>query len=245
MKNTAIIIPTRLAATRFPNKPLAKINNIPIILHVLNKAKESKVGEVFVATPDKKIFDIVNNNGGIAILTKTNHPSGSDRVYEAYSEKIKNNFDLIINLQGDMPNINPDNIVKLEKLMRDNICDIGTLASPIKDDHEFIDSNIVKVHVNQVLKDDSFLEAKDFFRRNKDLINDKTYHHLGLYIFTKDALSRYVKLSRSKLEIKRNLEQMRAVENNMVVKVGLTHSMPLSIDTEEDFKKVKKEMEKL
>ena len=245
MKNTAIIIPTRLEARRFPNKPLAEINNIPMILHVLNKAKESKVGQVFVATPDKKIFDIVNSNGGIAILTKKNHLSGSDRVYEAYSEKIKNNVDLIINLQGDMPNINPNNIAKLEKLMRSNNCDIGTLASPIKDDNEFIDSNVVKVDVGQVLKDDSFLEAKDFFRKKKDLINDNTYHHLGLYIFTKDALTRYVKLSRSKLEIKRNLEQMRAMENNMVVKVGLIRSMPLSVDTEEDLKKIKKEMEKL
>ena len=216
-----------------------------MILHVLNKAKESKVGEVFVATPDKKIFDIVNNNGGVAILTKKNHLSGSDRVYEAYSEKIKNNVDLIINLQGDMPNINPNNIAKLEKLMRSNNCDIGTLASPIKADNEFIDSNVVKVDVGQVLKDDSFLEAKDFFRKKKDLINDNTYHHLGLYIFTKDALTRYVKLSRSKLEIERNLEQMRAMENNMVVKVGLIRSMPLSVDTEEDLKKIKKEMEKL
>jgi len=245
MKNTAIIIPTRLAAARFPNKPLAEINNIPMILHVLNKAKESKVGEVFVATPDKKIFDIVNNNGGIAILTKKKHLSGSDRVYEAYLEKIKNNADLIINLQGDMPNINPNNIVKLEKLMKDNNCDIGTLASPIKDDNELIDSNVVKVQVDQALKDDGFLEAKDFFRKKKDLFNGKTYHHLGLYIFTKDALTRYVKLPRSKLEIERNLEQMRAMENNMIIKVGLTDSMPLSVDTEEDFKKVKKEMEKL
>ena len=97
----------------------------------------------------------------------------------------------------------------------------------------------------QVLKDDSFLQAKDFFRKKKNLINDKIYHHLGLYIFTKDALTRYVKLSRSKLEIERNLEQMRAMDNNMVIKVGLSDSMPLSIDTEKDLKKVKKEMEKL
>ena len=244
MKNTAIIIPTRLAATRFPNKPLAKINNIPMILHVLNKAKESKVGEVFVATPDKTIFDIVKNNGGVAILTKQNHLSGSDRVYEAYSEKIKNNADLIINLQGDMPNINPNNIAKLEKLMKNSNSDIGTLASPIKDESELTDSNVVKVQVDQALKDDSFLEAKDFFRKKKDLINDKTYHHLGLYIFTKDALTRYVKLSRSKLEIERNLEQMRAMENNMIIKVGRTDSIPLSVDTEDDLKKVKNEMEK-
>ena len=245
MKNTAIIIPTRLEAKRFPNKPLAKINNIPMILHVLNKAKESKVGEVFVATPDKEIFEIVKNNGGVAILTKNKHLSGSDRIYEAFSEKIKDSTDLIINLQGDMPNINPKNIIKLEKLMKNNKCDIGTLASPIKEDNEFTNPNVVKVQFDQPLKDDSFLQAKDFFRVKKDLIDDKTYHHLGLYIFTKDALTRYVKLSRSKLEIERNLEQMRAMENDMVVKVGMSNSMPLSMDTEEDLRKVKKEMEKL
>ena len=245
MKNTVIIIPTRLEARRFPNKPLVKINNKPMILHVLNKAKESKVGEVFVATPDQKIFDIVKDNGGIAILTQNSHLSGSDRVYEVYSKKLKNNADLIINLQGDMPNIDPNTISKLEKLMRNNQCDIGTLASPIKDNNEFVDENVVKVQVDETLKDHSFLQAKDFFRKKKDLINDKIYHHLGLYIFTNDALTRYVKLKRSKLEIERNLEQMRAMENDMVVKVGMNSSMPLSVDTEEDLRKVKKEMEKL
>ena len=245
MKNTVIIIPTRLEARRFPNKPLAKINDMPMILHVLNKAKESKVGEVFVATPDQKIFDIVNSNGGIAILTQNNHPSGSDRVYEAYSKKLKNNVDLIINLQGDMPNINPNTISKLEKLMRNNQCDIGTLASPIKDNNEINDTNVVKVKVDEMLKDHSFLDAKDFFRKKKDLINEKIYHHLGLYIFTNDALTRYVKLKRSKLEIERNLEQMRAMESNMVIKVGITNSMPLSVDTEEDLRKVEKEMGKI
>ena len=166
-------------------------------------------------------------------------------MYEVYSKKIKNDVDLIINLQGDMPNIKPNTISRLEKFMRSNDCDIGTLASPIEDENEIIDSNVVKVCVEQTLKDDSFLEAKDFFRKKKNLINEKIYHHLGLYIFTKDALSRYVKLSRSKLEIERNLEQMRAMENNMIIKVGLADFVPFSVDTKEDFLKVKKEMEKL
>ena len=167
MKNTVIIIPTRLEARRFPNKPLAKINGKPMILHVLNKAKESKVGEVFVATPDKKIFDIVKNNGGTPILTENTHASGSDRVYEAYSTRVKNNADLIINLQGDMPNIDPNTISKLEELMKNNQCDIGTLASPIKDNNEIIDENVVKVEVSETLKNYSFLQAKDFFRKKK------------------------------------------------------------------------------
>ena len=145
MKNTAIIIPTRLKAKRFPNKPIAKINNIPMIVHVLNRAKESKVGEVIVATPDDKIFQIIKENGGRAILTKEKHHSGSDRVYEVYAKELKNNVDLIINLQGDMPNIKPHSISKLEKLMRSKDCDIGTLASYILDKNDITDTNVVKV----------------------------------------------------------------------------------------------------
>jgi len=243
MKNTAIIIPTRLGAKRFPNKPLAKINNVPMIIHVLNRAKESKVGEVFVATPDDEIFRIVKENGGNAILTKRDHPSGSDRVYEVYLNEIKdNNVDLIINLQGDMPNIKPKSIFKLEKLTRSNDCDIGTLASYIKNKDEIFDPNVVKVQIDQALNNDDFLDAKDFFRTKKDLNNEKIYHHIGIYAFTNIALTKYVKLSRSKLEIERNLEQMRAMENNLIIKVGLCDSTPLSVDIEEDLIKVSKEI---
>ena len=242
MKNTAIIIPTRLGAKRYPRKPLAKINNVPMIIHVLNRAKESKVGEVLVATPDDEIFQVVKENGGKAILTKPDHPSGSDRVYEVYMKELKNNVDLIINLQGDMPNIKPDVISKLEKLMRNNNCDIGTLASYIIDKNDIIDPNVVKVHTGQTLKDNDFFDAKDFFRIKKDLNNEKIYHHIGIYAFTNIALTKYVKLARSKLEKERNLEQMRAMENNLIIKVGLSDSLPLGVDTEEDLIKVSKEI---
>jgi len=245
MKNTAIIIPTRLGATRFLNKPLAKINNMPMIIHVLNRAKESKIGEVYVATPDDEIFQVVKENGGKAILTKPDHPSGSDRIYEVYTKELKNNVDLIINLQGDMPNIKPNSISKLEKLMRSNDCDIGTLASYIADKNEITNMNVVKVQMDEMLKDDDFFIAKDFFRTKKDLNHEKIYHHIGIYAFTNIALTKYVKLSRSKLEIKRNLEQMRALENNLIIKVGLSNTLPLSVDTEEDLAKVTKEMKML
>jgi len=240
MKNTAIIIPTRLAARRFPNKPITKINNIPMIVHVLNRAKESKVGEVIVATPDDKIFQIVKENGGRAILTQEKHHSGSDRVYEAYTKELKNNVDLIINLQGDMPNIKPDSISKLVKLMRGNNCDVGTLASKIINEKEINDPNIVKVQIDQKLENDSFLIAKDFFRVKKEVNDQKIYHHIGIYAFTNIALTKYVKFARSKLEKERNLEQMRAIENNMIIKVGLSDSQPLGVDTEEDLAKVSK-----
>ena len=242
MKNTVIIIPTRLGAKRFPNKPLEKINNVPMIIHVLNRAKESKVGEVLVATPDNEIFQIVVDNGGKAILTKENHQSGSDRVYEAYIKEIKDDVELIINLQGDMPNIQPDSISKLVNLMQNNDCDIGTLASCIKNKNDIINPNVVKVHTEQALKDDNFLKAKDFFRVRKNLNNEKIYHHIGIYAFTNIALTKYVKLDRSRLEIERNLEQMRAMENNLIIKVGLCASLPLGVDTKEALAKVSKEM---
>ena len=242
MKNTAIIIPTRLGASRFPNKPLEKINNIPMIIHVVNRAKESKVGEVFVATPDQEIFDLVSKNGDKAILTNQDHSSGSDRIYEVYSQKLKNNFDLIINLQGDMPNIKPDTILKLKNFMRNDNCDIGTMASHIKNKNEISDINIVKVYIEERLKENNFLAAKDFFRTKKISSNEGIYHHIGIYAFTNAALTKYVKLSRSKLEIERNLEQMRAMENNLIIKVGLCNSNPLSVDTEQDLIKIRKEM---
>ena len=242
MKNTAIIIPSRLGAERFPNKPLEKINNLPMIVHVIKRAQESQVGEVFVATPDDKIFDIVKKNGGQPIMTKYEHLSGSDRIYEAYSNNLGDNIDLIINLQGDMPNIKPSSISKLEKLMREKKCEIGTLASVLRNKDEINDPNIVKVQVDEDLNNNSFIYAKDFFRIKKDLRNEKIYHHIGIYAFTNVALTKYVKLSRSKLEIERKLEQMRAIENNIKIMVGLSDSSPLSVDTKGDLKKVIEEM---
>ena len=175
MKNTAIIIPTRLGAKRFPNKPLAKINGLPMVVHVLNRAKESKVGEVLVATPDNEILNIVKKNGGQAILTKQEHLSGSDRIYEAYINRFKDDVDLIINLQGDMPNIEPNSISQLVKFMRVSECDIGTLASPIKKKNEIMNPNIVKVNIREELKNNNFLDAQDFFRTRNDLINGKIF----------------------------------------------------------------------
>ena len=243
MSNTVIIIPSRLAAKRLPNKPLLKINGIPIVVHTMNRAKESNVGDVFVATPDFKIAEIVEKNNGKVILTQDKHPTGTDRIYEAYSKTMNQKFDLIINLQGDMPNIKSSAISKLEKLTRSNQCDIGTLGSIFKTNDKMEDPNIVKVAVSEKLKENSFLQANDFFRIKKNLNNkDMIYHHLGIYAFTNTSLTQYVKLPRSKNELERNLEQMRAMDNNLIVKVGLSDSVPLGIDTEEDLEKVTKEM---
>ena len=241
MNNTVIIIPSRLGAKRFPNKPLAEINGLPMIVHCLNRAKESEIGEVIVATPDQEIVNVVKKNRGDAILTKFDHTSGSDRIYEVYKKNFSDKADLIINLQGDMPNIDPNSISKLEEHMRSNNSDIGTLASNLEK-NDINNPNVVKVHVEKDMTASNFLVAKDFFRTNKDLQNKKIYHHIGIYAFTNDALTKYVKLSRSKLEINRNLEQMRAMENNMMIKVGFCDSKPLGVDTKESLEKVTLEM---
>ena len=129
MSDTVIIIPSRLSAKRFPNKPLSKINGLPMIVHVMNKAKESGVGEVFIATPDNEIADIVKKHNGNFILTNQNHPTGTDRVFEALEKKISKTAKFIINLQGDMPNIKKDSISKVASYIKTNQCDICTLCS--------------------------------------------------------------------------------------------------------------------
>jgi len=182
MKNTTIIIPTRLKAKRFPNKPLAKINNIPMILHTLNRGLESGVGEVYVATPDNEILEIVKKHGGNAILTG-DHPNGTSRVFEAF-KKIKNdNVDLIINLQADLPNIKPSSISKLEKLMRESNSPIGTLASKLTKD-EINDENVVKVEVETDLKENSFFKSKEFLSHKERFKKRKNLSSCGNILFS-------------------------------------------------------------
>ena len=242
MNKTAIIIPSRLEAVRLPNKPLELINNKEMILHVYEAAKKSNTGEVYVATPDQKIKDLIINNGGKAILTSFNHQTGTDRVFEVFKNQLKSEPGIIINLQGDMPNIDPKTITKLVSYMNKGKCDIGTLASTFSSEKEMIDENNVKVTVKEKLESNQFVKATDFFR--KDEKNCKyVYHHVGIYAFTNKALVRYVSLKRSKLELKRKLEQLRALENSMTIHVGYINSSPLSVDTKNDLTEVKKIME--
>ena len=243
MSRTVIIIPSRLEAKRLPNKPLLKINDIPMIIHVMNRAKESGIGEVIVATPDQKIFDLVEQMSGKAILTKKNHSTGSDRIYEALEKISDGSIDFLINLQGDMPNIDPNDIKNLDYLMRKNKYQMGTLASKVKNIEEFQNTNIVKVETFKNLHDSNFPKTKDFFRKMKNTNKKNIYHHIGVYAFSRSALSKYVKLSRTKNEIERKLEQMRALDNNIEIRVALSKSLPLGIDTKENFLSVKKTME--
>ena len=243
MNKTVIIIPSRLNALRLPNKPLELINKKEMILHVYEAAKKTKMGDIYVATPDQKIVDVITNNGGKAILTSLDHQTGTDRVYEVFKNELKKEPSIIINLQGDMPNIDPKDITDLVLYMKKGECDIGTLASQFNSKEEQADENNVKVAVKEKLKSDNFGKATDFFRTSSNT-HVNIYHHVGIYAFTNKALVRYVSLERSKLELERKLEQLRALENDMSIHVGYINSSPLSVDTTNDLIEVKKVMEK-
>ena len=243
MTSTVIIIPSRLKAKRLPNKPLKLIKGKEIILHVYNLAVKSGAGEVLVATPDKKISELIDNNGGKSFLSKELHETGTDRVFEAFKNFYSSEPKTIINLQGDMPNLDPNSILFLSDYLNKGLCDVVTLASSIKNKSEIEDRNVVKVITNNDIEKSGFSEALDFKRAIDQTKNKFIYHHIGIYGFTSKALIRYVNLKRSKLELERNLEQMRALENNMKIHVGHIKSNPLGIDTEKDFLKVKKSME--
>ena len=243
MEKIAIIIPSRLNAERLPNKPLKFINNKEMILHVYDIAKLSNVGDVIVATPDQEILDLVKSHNGHAILTSDKHQTGTDRVFEVFKSELKSKPEIIINFQGDMPNLNPDAIQDLVSHMKKNLCDIATLASNIENVQEEKDPNVVKVLTSQEIKNKNFSKALDFFRTSNRSLNNSTYHHVGIYAFTNKALIRYVSLKRSKLEKERKLEQMRAIENKIKIDVGYIDSCPLSVDTESDLQAIRKIME--
>ena len=219
MNKIAIIIPSRLDAQRLPIKPLKLINNKEMILHVYDLAIRANAGEVDVASPDQQIVDIVKNSGGNAIKTSDNHETGTDRIFEVFKETLNSEPNIIINLQGDMPNLESQAISNLVSYMGKNKCDIGTLASDFNSEAELDNPNVVKVAVKEKLSNDIFLNTLDFFReKTKSTYN--LYHHIGIYAFTNKALIRYVSLKRSKLELERKLEQLRALESNMSIHVG-------------------------
>ena len=238
---TLTIIPSRLSATRLPGKPLLKINDLSIISHVFKKAQEANIGDVLVATEDQEIVDDVEKNGGKAILTSKNHKTGSDRIYEALKKTNIKGVDLIMNLQGDEPVIDIDDIINLNKNMIKNESKMGTLAAKIKDLKDLSNENMVKVITKQNLNEVQFSEAETFLR--KALNKNNTYHHVGIYCYSTETLKKFVELNQSENEIKNRLEQLRALDNNIEIKVALASSSPIGVDTEEDYLALKKIME--
>ena len=241
LMKTLTIIPSRLSATRLPGKPLLKINDISIISHVFMRAQEANIGDVVVAAEDQEIVDDVVNNGGRAILTGKNHKTGTDRIYEALNKLEVKDVDLVMNLQGDEPAININDIINLNKKMISNQSQMGTLAAKIKDLKDLENENIVKVITKENLNKDKFSKAKDFLRRSSEIEN--IYHHIGIYCYSTDTLKKFVELDQSKNEIDNRLEQLRALDNDIEINIALASSSPIGIDTKEDYLALKKIME--
>ena len=239
---TLVIIPSRLSASRLPGKPLLKINGLSIISHVYKKAQEANIGEVFVAAEDQEIIEDVKKNGGEAILTNNNHKTGTDRIYEAFVKLGRTDIDLIMNLQGDEPLMNIEDIQKLNKHMIKTKRDLGTLAAKINNKKVFENHDIVKVITEESLDDTKFPRAINFMRKlNKE--NNQAYHHLGIYCYNVEILKRFISFKQSQNEIENRLEQLRALDNKINVNVALAKSSPIGVDTKEDFMAIKKIME--
>ena len=238
---TLIIIPSRMSATRLPGKPLLKINGLSIISHVSKKAEEANIGDVIVATEDQEIIDDVRSNGFNAILTSNKHQTGTDRIYEALKKSNIRDIDFIMNLQGDEPAIDIQDMVKLNDKMLQNPSDIGTLAAKIKDNRNLRNENIVKVITENTLDENNFPKSISFLRKSDQI--DNIYHHIGVYCYSKYSLEKFVQLSQSKNEKLNRLEQLRALDNKIDINVSLAKSSPKGVDTEEDYLALKKLIE--
>ncbi len=231
-----------MSATRLPGKPLLKINGLSIISHVFKKAEEANIGEVIVATEDKEIMEDVKKNGGQAIMTDNKHKTGTDRIFEALQKINISNTELVMNLQGDEPLIDINDIRYLNSQMMKFRSKLGTLASKISNKELYENQNIVKVMTKEDLNNFNFPEAKNFMRK----VSNKTqniYHHLGIYCYQKEILKKFISLDQSQNEIKNNLEQLRALDNDIDINVALSKSHTIGVDTQEDFVAIKKIME--
>ena len=242
MTKTIILIPSRLGASRLPNKPLLKINNKSLINHVYEKGKSTNLGEVYVATGDKEIFNEVLKVNGKCILTKKEHLTGTDRIFEAFEQLKLSNIDYIINLQGDEPLINKNDIINLNNLAIQYNSEIATLACKLK--NNYIENiNVVKVICKENLEKNNISTAKNFLRSLSDKNFDNVYHHIGIYIYKVSALKKFVGLNQSQNEKALKLEQLRALDNNMKIDVIFANSSPIGVDTHEDYLEIKKLME--
>ena len=242
MSNTVILIPSRLAATRLPNKPLLKINNISIINHVYKIAKSSLIGESYVATGDKEIFEEVTKLGGKCILTKKDHKTGTDRIFEAYQELRDDNIEYVINLQGDEPMLDIEDVANLLKKTIEKKSKISTLACQIEDEKFFLNKNVVKVTTKEELHQNNLSIATSFTREIKNT-QKNIYHHIGIYIYNVSYLEKFVQLEQTQNEKSQKLEQLRLMDNNIEIDVGLAKTKPIGVDTDEDYLEIKKIME--
>jgi len=233
-----IIIPARMASTRLPGKPLADIAGRPMIVHVLQRAQAAELGPVVVATDEDRIVSAVEKAGGRAIMTRADHASGSDRIFEALgAADPQGRTRIIINLQGDLPTLEPRTLKAALAPLTDPAVDIATLAAEIKKDSERTNPNVVKVVGSPVTP--SRLRALYFTRATAPAGEGPLYHHIGLYAYRRAALARFVKLPPSPLEQREGLEQLRALEAGMRIDVAIVDTTPLGVDTPEDLEQAR------
>lgn len=233
-----IVIPARLKATRLPDKPLADIGGEPMIVHVWRRAVEADCGPVLVATDAEAVRDAILQAGGEALMTRPDHPSGSDRVFEAVlAHDPAGKLGAVVNLQGDLPTLDPALVHACLKALSEGEADIGTIAARIVREEERTDANVVKVVGTLVAG--SVLRALYFTRATAPYGEGPLYHHIGIYAYRRDALERFVSLPPSPLELREKLEQLRALEAGMRINVGLVDTVPLGVDTPRDLERAR------
>jgi len=238
--NPIILIPARLKSHRLPNKPLADIAGAPMIVHVMHRAQEAGLGRVVVACAEPEIAAAVMAAGGEALLTRPDHPSGSDRIHEALLRLDSGgDHDAVINIQGDLPTLEPDLPRRALSLLADPAVDIGTLAAKIHIDAEHDDLNVVKAVVsNEVGAAQG--RALYFTRARAPSGDGILWHHIGLYAYRRAALDRFIALPASPLEEREQLEQLRALEAGMRIDVAFVDTVPLGVDTPRDLDRARK-----
>lgn len=228
-----VLIPSRLAATRLPDKPLAVIAGEPMIVHVWRRAMDANIGEVVVATDSDRVADAISHVGGRAVLTRADHPSGSDRIFEALQIcDPDQTHQIIVNLQGDLPTLDPASIKACLIPLEDSEVDIATLGAVISNEAEKTNANIVKI-IGSPLSDKR-LRGLYFTRATAPYGDGPLYHHIGIYAYRRSALERFVSLPPSYLEGREKLEQLRAIEDGMRIDAMIVDTVPLGVDTPHD-----------
>jgi 3-deoxy-manno-octulosonate cytidylyltransferase (CMP-KDO synthetase) len=233
-----VVIPARLASTRLPGKPLADIAGEPMIVHVMRRAQAAAVGPVVIATDSEAVAACVEKAGGRALMTRADHASGSDRIFEALqAADPERRADIVVNVQGDLPTLAPADIAAAIEPLSDPAVDIGTLAAEIVREDERDSPNVVKVVGSPLAP--RRLRALYFTRATAPWGEGPLYHHIGLYAYRRAALARFVALPPSPLEQREKLEQLRALEAGMRIDVTIVDSVPLGVDTAEDLERAR------
>ena len=238
MSDVLVLIPARLAATRLPGKPLLDIHGAPMIVHVVRRAQAAKIGEVVVATDSEPVLAAVEKAGGRAVMTRADHPSGSDRIHEALMDiDPERRIQTVVNVQGDLPTIDPQDIKAALGPLREPAVDIATLAAVIKDEGELTNPNVVKAIGREVAP--GRLHAKTFTRADA-MGTGPHYHHIGLYAYRRAALEKFVGLPPSENEKREKLEQLRALDAGMRIDIAIVRSVPLGVDAPDDLEKARR-----